>query len=400
MSGGGLDWAGTLPDTDPFLGSRPLGLRLLSWAAALLLLILLLAAAVVALVPWPRTVQAPFELVADGALPTLQAPLQGTVTRIAIRQGQAVAAGELLFEIRGDSLHMLSAQQAGLSAALLAAAEEADRLQAAHQNAIAAAEREADLLRYGLSQSRQHEATLRTLLERKQHAVKEGLLPEINLLDDRLLAAESTRERVLAEQRLARLAADREQRNADYEQALQVLRLRQTSLKAELGAAEAQLQDASAGIRQIRAAHAAVVLELFVADNGTVVTPGQSLARLVYPGLEVQARLQIAEHDLDLLSPGQPVRLLVKAYPYQRHGSVAATLSWVSPAGQGQAAATGFQALAQPASNGSGSSGPALAAGMSGEALILTDRQTLLQRFLEPLRGLQERAWLETSRAP
>ncbi|MCB1640392.1 MAG: HlyD family efflux transporter periplasmic adaptor subunit [Xanthomonadales bacterium] len=397
MSSDGIDGAGSVPDSDPFLGSRPLGPRLLSWAAGLLLLILLLAAAVVALVPWPRTVQAPFELVADGALPTLQAPLQGTVTRVAIRQGQTVAAGELLFEIRGDSLLTLNAQQAGLSAAVQAAAEEADRLQTTHRNAVAAAEREAELLRQGLAQSRQHESTLQTLLERKQQAVREGLLPEINLLDDRLLAAESTRERLLAEQRLARWAADQEQRLADHERALQALRLRQTSLQAELGATDAQLQDASAGIRQIRAAHAAVVLELFVADSGTVVAQGQTLARLVYPGLEVQARLQIAEHDLDLLSPGQPVRLLVKAYPYQRHGSVAATLSWVSPAGPGQAAATGFQALAQPASHGSGEAGPALAAGMSGEALILTDRQTLLQRFLEPLRGLRERAWLETS---
>lgn len=394
MSGAQLGRFGLQSDNNPFHGSRVIGWRLLTWTAVLLLLIVLLAALFVARVPLPRTVQARFELVAHGALPTVQAPLAGTVTRVAIRQGEAVSAGDLLYEIRGDALHGLKARHSALAAGLAAVAEEGQRLRATHAIALAASEREGGLLRQALARAREHEITLGSLLERKQRAVRDGLLPEISLLDDRLLAADSARERVLAEQHLAQWGTDRQQRVADHERVLQELQLRKLSMEAEFKAAEAMLQNASAGVCQIRATHDAVVLELLVADPETIVAPAQAMARMAHPshaGSSIQARLQIAEHDVGRLSRGQAVRLLVTAFPYQRHGSVAATLSWISPASHGDPPASGFEALAEFADG----RGLALSAGMTGEALILTRRQTLLDRFLEPLRALRERAWID-----
>jgi multidrug efflux pump subunit AcrA (membrane-fusion protein) len=102
------------------------------------------------------------------------------------------------------------------------------------------------------------------------------------------------------------------------------------------------------------------------------------------------ARPTLPEKALPRLRSGQTLRLRYDAYPYQRYGSVPATLEWLSPAAISGANGATFQARCkfQPAQT-SGWIQPRV--GMRGEARILVGRRTVLQRALEPLRMLRER---------
>ncbi len=117
----------------------------------------------------------------------------------------------------------------------------------------------------------------------------------------------------------------------------------------------------------------------FVLEAG----PGQGARPLV--------RLTIPESAFARLKPGQEVRLRYNAFPYQRYGSAAAILDHVSPS-----AVEGTTGPAIPAT-GTLQAGPAghviePRPGMRGEACIVIERRTLLQKVFEPLSSAPDRA--------
>ncbi len=367
--------------------------RAARWAGTLLLVASVTVALFAAIAPLPETVVAPFELVPVDDSAPIQAPVQGRVTRVAVREGQAVAAGEVLYEIRSDGVRDLAAQRQALDEERAALTARIDQRAADHARELELLAAERGVLERGLTLRRDHEKTVAALLARKERAVESGLLAGITLLDDRLLAAESMQQRVLAEQALQQWSLRHQQRISEHQRAQAEDAATLAGLDPRIAALRAQLAEVDGDLQQVRAAHAAIVLGMRVPAAGAVVAVGEELARLARIDAHVQARLQLSEADLSRLRPGQAVRLYLAAFPYQRHGSAPARITWVSPAGDTTAQASTFHALATleriP------QSGPRPLPGMSGEARVLVARRTLLQRALEPMRGLRERLWLE-----
>ena len=79
---------------------------------------------------------------------------------------------------------------------------------------------------------------------------------------------------------------------------------------------------------------------------GAVVQDGEVLAELACAGERLQAEVNVTPSGTGRIEPGQHVRLLYDAFPYQRYGIKHGTVRWVSPA---SAAWTSRASLSMPA---------------------------------------------------
>ncbi|HEY7676693.1 MAG TPA: HlyD family efflux transporter periplasmic adaptor subunit [Candidatus Methylomirabilis sp.] len=142
------------------------------------------------------------------------------------------------------------------------------------------------------------------------------------------------------------------------------------------------------------------VIRLAVKAPGAVVQEGDLLCEVACAGGALQAELTVPPSGVSRLRPGQGVKLLYDAFPYQRHGVRLGTLRWVSPAGTtagatSAAPATGppvFRAVAAIANESivvDGRPRP-LMAGMGGRAEVVVGRRRLVAYAFEPLRQLKE----------
>ena len=142
------------------------------------------------------------------------------------------------------------------------------------------------------------------------------------------------------------------------------------------------------------------VIRLAVKAPGAVVQEGDLLCEVACAGGALQAELTVPPGGVSRLRPGQGVKLLYDAFPYQRHGVRFGTVRWVSPAGATAGAAPGaagggppvFRATAAIADESilvDGRPRP-LMAGMGGRAEVVVGRRSLISHALEPLRQLRE----------
>jgi len=137
---------------------------------------------------------------------------------------------------------------------------------------------------------------------------------------------------------------------------------------------------------------AGAVLRLAVNAPGAVVQDGDVLAELACAGERLQAEVSVAPSGAGRIEPGQVVRLLYDAFPYQRHGIKYGTVRWVSPASVTVKDKPVFRVLADIEEFGvrvKGETRP-LMAGMGGRADIVVGRRSLISYAFEPIRMLRE----------
>ena len=140
------------------------------------------------------------------------------------------------------------------------------------------------------------------------------------------------------------------------------------------------------------------VVRLAVRSPRTAVREGDLLAEVVCTGENLQAELTLPQDGLALVRPGQPVKLLYEAFPYQRYGARSGTVRWVSPSGGDEKDGAGgngkgaFRALAdlKETSVLVGGIRRPVAPGMGGLARVLVGRRSLVTYAFEPLRQLRE----------
>ncbi len=226
-----------------------------------------------------------------------------------------------------------------------------------------------------------------------EEAAKRGLLPRISLLSDQLLVAAGENERIASQKLLQQLALDKSERIAARARDRNEEGAEGEKAKFRIAAAREQLAGAVGDTRSILAPYDAVVLSVAQTGAGAVVDLGAVLCQLARLDAAGQPRLTLAEAALPRLRTGQPVRLFLSAYPYQRYGTQTAQLDWVSPSGVVNEQQAQFFALASLTSP----TNPALPLriGMSGEARILVGRRKMIDYVLEPVRALRERAFVE-----
>lgn len=374
--------SGLLPKDVPALVAR--------WTGWLVLALAMAAAVFAVAFKLPETVVAPFVLVpADGVDP-LRAPLAGELAAVRVQAGQTVKAGEELFQLRSDSVRNNHARLKLWLEDERALAERVRKLDDSAVTELAIKDAEIVQAERELNFRDQHLATARDLLQRVEKLAADGLVAQVELLAQRLTTAESEKERVLTEKLRQQLTLQRQDRVTARARARIDEQADAEKLRLQIAALREQLADSAGDVRFVRAPYDAVVLSVLQRTPGSVLATGTELVQLARLEARPRARLTLPENGVPRLRVGQPVRLFLTAFPFQRHGTVAATVAWISPAAVDTVGATGFIALAdlRPAV----ASPLSVRVGMNGEARILVGRRTLLERLLEPLRALRERA--------
>lgn len=445
-----LDLSGTPPDYHAFhpplirlqqAAPNPLGRRVL-WALLVLLVFLLV---------WTTVGRLDIVAVAEGKLvPTsylkiVQPAEAGIVQQILVKEGQAVAAGQVLvrmdtalseadrklvlaeFQARQLVLRRIDAElssaalrrQPGDPPTLFAQALAqygADHLNLVTQTAQmqAAVER----AQHELAAAEQVRARLEEVLPhyRRQEAAyaelgKDGFASPIMISD-------KARERQEKEGELrAQIAAIRAARAALAETRQRLAQVHsevQQRLQAERSAALTEIaklreelakQEHRAKLMELRAPQAGIVKDLATHTPGTVVQPGTILMSLVPSGEPLIAEVWVSNQDIGFVRYGQKVRLKLTTYPFQKYGMVDGVLAQVSAdaqepqqagsqsgAGSGHAAAlyTGlvYRSLVHLRAQQLVHDGYALALspGMHVTAEINLGRRTVLEYLLSPVR--------------
>ena len=135
------------------------------------------------------------------------------------------------------------------------------------------------------------------------------------------------------------------------------------------------------------------VLRLTVNAPGAVVQDGEVLAELACAGEQLRAEVSVTPSGTGRIQPGQHVRLLYDAFPYQRYGIRHGTVRWVSPASVTIRDRQVFRVLVDleehAVSVKPGETRP-LMAGMGGRADVVVGRRSLIAYAFEPIRVLRE----------
>jgi len=254
----------------------------------------------------------------------------------------------------------------------------------------------------------------RTAAERYARLAAEGFVSELFALERQREHIE--REHDLAAQRhaVAALTAQREQAvrrlaqvTSAYRQQLHAERAGAASQRARL-AEELAKQHVRAEAVELRAPQAGVVKDLATHTVGTVVAAGTVLLTLVPAGDALEAEVAVANADAGFVRVGQPARVKIAAYPFQKYGLIDGTVVRVDPdateplptrrdvTGADVASAGAFLARVALPAQSMAFDGVTLpfAAGMQVAAEIRLGERSVLEYLLAPV----QRAWHDAAR--
>jgi len=392
-------------------------------------------------------VVAPGFLVVDGNVKDVQHPTGGIVGEIRVRDGDAVAAGDVLVRLDDTltraSLGIVESQIAELSARkarLEAERDGADTID--FSGVLAAGSGEGAVGRIEASEARlfslrrdARAGQARQLRERIAQAGDEivGLTTqaeakarEIALIQHELGGVRGLYDKNLVplsrvtalEREATRLDGERGQlvsaaaqvRGRIAETELQILQIEQelrSEAAREIREIEARLAEllerrvaAEDQLRRVelRAPLAGIVHELAVHTHGGVVAPGDVVMRIVPASERLAVEVRVRPQDIDQLAPGQDVILRFSAFSQRTTPEVDGTLVRVSPdlveeARSGERYYVARIALAGDKADRLGD--VALVPGMPVEAFVRTGDRTLLSYLTKPLNDYAARAFRE-----
>ena len=295
------------------------------------------------------------------------------VRRIHVREGQVVAAGDLLIELDPTAAE---ADAGRLDRELLTARLETARLQALVANQTpeqftgvpGASQSDVQLHRTYLASERQaHEATLTSLANEldQQRAAERSTLAEIDRLE---LILPIAREREASQRDLLDRGItprtqylDRQEELIDYEQQLVVANSRLDEVRASIKALESQKVQADATFRRdvfarltsaeqqaaslsqelikaedrnrlmsLRAPVSGTVQQLQINTEGGVVTPAQELMTIVPADTDIEVEAMLLNKDIGFVRAGQDVELKIESFPFTKYGTLNGTVTQVS----------------------------------------------------------------------
>jgi HlyD family secretion protein len=371
-------------------------------------------------------------------------PAEGGVMReLLVKEGERVRAGQVLarmdvraaeadaetarndLALRRLQLRRIDAELAGTR--LAAAPEDAPRLHAQVE-----AQREARALAHeaGLAEQR----TVIARAKREMQAAMEtraklaGALPVLQeqeraferLARDgyagKLMVAQRSRERLDAEQDLraqehrvegARAAIEQAERRiaqigAAYRAQLQGERVEAESQLARL-VQELEKLSHRQRLAELRAPADGVVKDLATQTPGAVLAPGTVLMTLVPEGEALVAEVWLANQDAGFVAGGQPAKLKIASFPFQRYGMLDARVARVSAdaterAGDAaKAGAFAYRAQLEPAAQElrMGEARHALLPGMQLTAEIKLAERSVLEYLLSPVQKIAAEAGRE-----
>lgn len=158
---------------------------------------------------------------------------------------------------------------------------------------------------------------------------------------------------------------------------------------------------------ELKAPQTGIVKDIATTSKGTVVQPGMVLLNLVPVGEHLLAEVQVKNEDVGFVQKGQPVRIKVAAYPFQKYGLIEGSIYNLAPDSQaatatpGQPAPQGYKALVKldtqhlPSLTGDDKLRKSLDAGMQVTAEIHQGRRTIMEYLLSPVQKVAAEAGRE-----
>ncbi|PZP14121.1 MAG: secretion protein HlyD, partial [Sphingomonas hengshuiensis] len=205
-------------------------------------------------------------------------------------------------------------------------------------------------------------------------------------------------------QQLAQLEQLRAAKRADQAEAQRAIAQSVASAQAQV----ASIQSSRAGILQriaeteLSRGYAVTapvdgVVTALTARIGQAVSQQQPLLLIVPAHAQRRAELYVPTSAAGFLAPGQPVRLAIDAFPYQRFGTVSARIREISTAAITRQGPSGpvpvylvTADLADASVKAFGRKQPLLP-GMTLSARIITEKRSLLEWLFEPLFAVRNR---------
>lgn len=395
---------------------------------ALLLITLFVTAAILAsIIHLPETVRATFVLVPIRGTDPIRAPRAGRVVEAPAVESARVRKDAPLFVLQSPG-----------------GADRAADLQVAEAKERSAAQGLVNARRKYQSETLSAAEEMKELIERSAFLDRMLVLKKEQLA---LTAEQAERARTLRDQGLAsldmqsdmqirhsatamemeQLRTDRRETLANIEKLRHADVTRRTAFEEEertlleqvgearirLEALGADLPMTGAGEMTISAPCDGTIVRLAVRNAGAIVQEGETLAEVACLGEKLQAELSVPQGALSRIRPGQPVKLLYEAFPYQRFGVKSGIVRWASPAGtagtggsvaatttsgtSGTVPSTGkdaleFRAFAQLVEEGVRVDGEdrRFLPGMKGSALVVVGRRSVISYAFDPLRQMRE----------
>ena len=343
---------------------------LAGWMLRLLLFLLACVALWAALGQLDIVAVADGKLVPSSYLKIVQPAEQGIVKEILVREGERVREGQVLirmdaaltqadvgtirteYQHRRLALRRIDAQLAGapLKAekgdppglfARMAAQYEANVR--AYENALAQERTLLEKARYDLAAARQTKAKLEQVLPhyREQERAFEKLAKDG--FAGRIIATDKERERIEKEQDLRAqefvirsneaLIAQSEKKlaqiGADYRRSLQAERV-EVATQLEKAAQELSRHEHRQSLLELRAPAEGTVKDLATHTVGTVAAPGTILMTLVPDDDTLLAEVWVGNQDVGFVRPGQPVKVKLAPFQFQKYGMVEGEVEHVS----------------------------------------------------------------------
>ncbi|GMN03057.1 HlyD family efflux transporter periplasmic adaptor subunit [Erythrobacter sp. MTPC3] len=334
----------------------------ISWQAIgyLLLSSLVAAMAFLSLASYSRVETALGTVAPDKGISSILPTRTGTVTELAVMEGQRVEAGDLLAQIRTEEdsgQDLSSAEQieqaiARQDASLASQMDAANAAALAQQSQLAAQQAglrsEIGQIQSQISIQQNLIETAQADLDRALEVAERGFISQrdLQIREETLLARQQGLSQ-LNQSLSAKRSALAETERSSVEIAAQA-----RATGANLAASRAQVgqQAAStAGSRSyaIRAPVAGTVTAL-TSRVGQPANPQSPLMTIVPAGSELQAELAVLSSAVGFVEAGQEVSLAIDAFPYQRFGTVKGEVLTVAESALSQQDASGTVVAVYP----------------------------------------------------
>lgn len=308
-------------------------------------------------------------LVPQSYLKIVQPTEQGTLKEILVREGDRVQAGQVLMrmdaqlatadrrvleaELAQRRLHLrrIDAELRGTAFVATAAdppdlARQTTSLYEANRRAVEDAVAQEHAV---LAKAKQDLASARAVEEKLKQVVpvyREREQAFVKLGEDgfagKMLVAERQRERMEKEQELAAQSAAAESAAATLQQSERRIEQLGSAYRQQLqrertehlGEIHKQEQELAKRVHrdtllELKAPQSGTVKDLATHTAGTVVSPGTILMTLVPNDEPLRAEIQVSNEDIGFVRAGQPVKIKVATYPFQKYGLLEGTVQTV-----------------------------------------------------------------------
>lgn len=407
---------------------------------------LALMGGLMAVLPYRVTVRAEARVRPDGDVRLVQAPLQGTIARLEVKENQAVRRGDVIARLDRESLtdqkrqiegsiqqlqlqlSQLDAQDRLLSSQIMAQSQSI-----AQEVAVTRAELNLQQREYGTQQATTQadlaaaEAALefaQNEVQRYEQLASSGSISQIQLAEKRsaarIAAAQVSRAQAafdpsnapvaIAQERIAQAQANGQATLATLNREREALQQQRSELQAQLLQTQQTSQQVDQQLQSgvIRATSDGIILQLNLQNAGQVVQAGEAIAEISPKEAPLVIKATVLPRSIAQLQVGQAAFLRVSACPYSEFGTLKSTVTAISPdAITGNSSANATTAIENNSSASSnlpryyevtlrpdqsalmrGDRRCILRSGMEAEARIVTRSQTLLQSLARRISGL------------